>query len=108
MSGMGTQRPVLIFDTSAINTLADDHASIALIGGINAGYFVRVPETVIAELVAVLNHKRRRRLFDVERRLRSEGEIIRPFAEIIRTSIKLFEANPGDFDWRTTPVSFRD
>ena len=73
-------RPTIIFDTSALNKLANDGDVESLFAGIKAAYFVRITGTMIGELVATDSAERRQRLLAFERRLRSEGEIILAFA----------------------------
>ena len=49
---MMTSKPVLIFDTSGLNQLADDVEFYVLQLGIWFGFFVRITETNTAEIVA--------------------------------------------------------
>lgn len=105
---MFMDRPVVIFDTSALNKLANDPDVNSLFPGIKTAYFVRITGTMIGELVATESSERRRRLLAFERRLRSEGEIILPFAGIIAESIKSFKKDATTFDWRKIQIAFRE
>jgi hypothetical protein len=98
-------RPIIIFDTSVVNKFEQSPEFTTLLAGLKAAYFVRVPETVIAEIVASKDSGLRLRLFNAARRLRSVGEAIRPFNHIVQDSIRLFEKDPSAFDWRRIPVS---
>ncbi len=101
------QRPIVIFDTSAFNKLANDPEVDALFAGLKAAFFVHITGTMIGELVATDSGDRRQRLLAFERRLRSEGDMILPFANIIDNSIKAFKQNPDDFDWRRIQILFK-
>lgn len=85
-------RPILMPDTSVINCLADDPDSVALIAGLNSGYFVRFPFTTASEIVANSSGVRRKQLLGVCRRLLSAGgDCIEPHHEIIKTMVARFE-----------------
>jgi hypothetical protein len=98
-------RPVLIFDTSVVNKFAAFPDFPAVLNGMKEAYFIRIPESVLSELVATKNTELRQRLFSTERRLRSVGEVIHPFHKIIEFSIKAFEHDPHAFDWQRLHVS---
>jgi hypothetical protein len=100
-------RPIIIFDTSALNRLANDPDVNTLFAGIKTAYFVRITGTMIGELVATESSEHRRRLLAFERRLRSEGEVILPFADIIAESIKSFKMDAMAFDWRKIHIPFK-
>jgi hypothetical protein len=79
-------------DTSAVNRLADEPDSEALIGGLRAAYFVRFPFTVVSEIIANVDGARRKKLLRVCRRLlAASGDCIEPSHEIIRTMVAQFE-----------------
>jgi hypothetical protein len=79
-------------DTSAVNRLADEPDSEALIGGLRAAYFVRFPFTVVSEAIASTNGDRRKTLLRVCRRLlAASGDCIEPSHEIIRIMVAQFE-----------------
>lgn len=85
-------RPILIPDTSAINRLADDPDSEALICGLKAGYFVRFPFTAVSEIIATTSGSRRKQLLRVCRRLLVvAGDCIEPHHEILRIMVARFE-----------------
>lgn len=99
-------RPILTFDTSAINKLAkdpDSEASEALVAGLRSGFFVRLSFTSVEEVVATTSGECRRMLLDVCRRLVSSGDCIDPTGEILRKMVAHFEGGPP-FDWRTICV----
>lgn len=79
-------------DTSAINALADDSDSEALIAGLGVGYFVRFPFEAVSEIIATTSGTRRKQLLRVCRRLlRSAGDCIEPHHEILKTMVARFE-----------------
>jgi hypothetical protein len=84
-------RKIVSFDTSAINRLADDQDSDALIAGLTAGYFVRSPFTAVSEIIAASSGERRRRLLTVCRNLLAAGDCIEPHHEILKLTVQLFE-----------------
>ena len=71
-------RRIVSFDTSAINQLADDQDSYALIAGLTAGYFVRFPFTAVSEIIATSSGERRKRLLTVCRKLLAAGDCVEP------------------------------
>lgn len=97
-------RPILTFDTSAINELADDGDSRALVGGLGSGFFVRLTFTNMEEVVASSTGERRRKLLDVCGQLLSCGDCIDPPDELLKKLIVRFEEGSG-FNWETVDVS---
>lgn len=85
-------RPIWMPDTSVVNALADDADSPALVAGLESGYFVRFPFTIISEIIATTCGTRRKQLLRVCRTfLRSAGDCIEPHHEILRTMVNRFE-----------------
>jgi hypothetical protein len=97
--------PIWTPDTSAINRLADDPDSDALIAGLRSGFFVRLTFTSVGEVIAIENADRRRKLLRVCGLLLSAGDCIDPQHEILRKLVAEFEAAPS-FDWRKVPIDF--
>lgn len=95
----------LIFDTSGLNALADDLDAGALMAGVAAGYFVRLTETNVAELVATRSAERRRQLIEVCQQLRGAGECVQPYNRIIEKLASAYAAAPQSFDWRRVNIS---
>jgi len=99
-------RPVIIFDTTALNRFAEDRKGLdPLISGLKVGYRVRLTATNVDEVVATRDAAERDHLLDVCRDLlKSEStEIIRPFHELIGESILEFDKRIS-FDWRCVPL----
>ena len=84
-------RKIISLDTSAINRLADDPHSEALIAGLIVGYFVRFPFTAVSEIIATSKGERRGQLLRVCRRLLGSGDCIEPHHEIMRLMVARFE-----------------
>jgi hypothetical protein len=97
--------PIWTPDTSAINRLADDPDSDALIAGLRSGFFVRLTFTSISEVIANADTDRRRKLLDICGQLLLAGDCIDPQHEILSKMISEFEATPS-FDWTKVPVDF--
>ena len=85
-------RKILSPDTSAINRIADDPYSEALIAGLKSGYFMRFPFTTVSEIIATSEGARRAQLLKVARRLLAvAGDCIEPHHEIIKIMVARFE-----------------
>jgi len=81
-----------MLDTSVVNALADDLDSEAMIAGLQTGYFVRFPFTVVSEAIATTSGTRRADLLRVCRKLlRSAGDCIEPHHEIMKIMVARFE-----------------
>src|SRR5271168_639614 len=99
------ENPILTLDTSAINHLADDPESEALIAALTAGFYVRHSFSSVSEVIATTDPVRRSQLIAVWTRLLSSGDCIDPQHEVIRKMVSRFEA-PAPFDWATVDVRF--
>lgn len=100
-------RPILTFDTSGINCLADDADSSVLIAGLRSGFYVRLTFTSVSEIIATTCGERRRVLLGVCRRLLASGDCIGPQNEVLTNLIAQFEEAPS-FNWATVPVRLRE
>ncbi|MDQ2843045.1 MAG: hypothetical protein M3Y72_18805 [Acidobacteriota bacterium] len=69
----------LIFDTSAINALADDPERSVILPGVRSAYLVGVTETAISEIAANADETRRIRLLGIVERLLRFGMCVIPF-----------------------------
>ncbi|MFZ0640807.1 MAG: hypothetical protein WA020_10865 [Candidatus Acidiferrales bacterium] len=102
-------KPILTFDTSAINHLADDPDSDALIARLTSGFHVRLTFMSISEVIATKNtHRnlnRRGRLVSLCRRLLFAGDAIDPQDVLLEKLITAFEGG-SSFDWRSVDVGF--
>jgi hypothetical protein len=79
----------LIFDTSAINALADDADVRPITEGICVVYHVGITETVLSEIVADPDEARRNSRLDVLKRLLACGKCVMPFHQIIDAHAKV-------------------
>lgn len=100
-------RPTLIFDTSAINHLADDNERPVLEAGIKAGFWFRLNGDSFGELVATTDSGRRKKLLDVCRRLLLRGDCLLPHDEALRELVKQY-AEGNSFYWKTAFVRCRE
>jgi hypothetical protein len=97
--------PIWTPDTSALNRLADDPDSDALIAGLRSGFHVRLTFTSVSEVISNADAERRRKLHRVCRLLLSAGDCIDPQHEIIEKMVAQFEL-ASSFDWREVSVEF--
>lgn len=97
---MPDTRPTVIFDTSALNALADESEANAIATSLGIGWRVRLSETCLSEVGATKTPARRETLLELCRRLQYSGECIRPYNWIIETLTLSHARNPDDFDWR--------
>src|ERR1700730_1095221 len=101
------RKPILVFDTSSINCLADERDSDTLIVAIRSSFYIKFTFTNVLEIVATLSGERRRKLFGVCKSLLCSGDCMDPQKEIIRKFITRFEQS-SPFDWREVDVRFRN
>jgi hypothetical protein len=87
-------RPIVIFDTSAINKLADDREPEVLTVGIRAAFFVRLTSTNVEEIIATRNATRRKDLLNCIRSLVTAGDCINPYHWIIEQLVRNFGIRP--------------
>jgi hypothetical protein len=97
--------PILTFDTSGINQLADDPDSEALIAGLRSGFYFRLTFLSVSEIIANKKRNRRVQLLRTCRQLVSSGDCIDPPHEIVRKTVIQFEEPPA-FDWTRVSVDF--
>jgi len=100
------QRPLLGFDTSAINALRRDGAQVEpLLAALDAAYAIRLNGTALDEIVAHSVPGDRERLRKLCGRLlaNGEGDVLLPFHEITTRLSLAFESGPP-FDWTTVDV----
>ena len=100
----GTKR--LIFDTSAVNALADDSQMDAITRSLRLIYYGVVTETVLAEVIADRDEEERRRLLGVLDKLMHPGTCIKPFQWIIEHQAKAYQQSKVAYDWRKLDVRF--
>jgi hypothetical protein len=96
----------VIFDTSAINRLADDAEGRIITKGTVAGYRVRITATSIAEAAADPGARHRRQLFEVVKLLLSNGECILPFQWIINLLANEYAKQAQKSKWNSMDVRF--
>lgn len=98
----------IILDTSALNALADDAQSVAIMGGLRSAYLVGVTETAISEIVANSDERRRIQLLGLLARLLKFGMCIIPFHAIVGAQSKAFLSDRDSYDWRSVNVRFAE
>ena len=98
--------PVVTFDTSAHNRLADGGTvSKALLAGIKSGMYFRFAGLSVDEMVSCPDPTKRATLFDYCARLQlARSDCIFPPNELVRDLIVAHFENPTAFDWKTVNV----
>jgi hypothetical protein len=97
------EQPILTFDTSAINRLADDPDSDALLAGAATGFYVQLSFKSVREIAATNRTERRLALLAVCQRLLKFGGCIDPAGPILEKMIVRFESD-ARFDWKAVDV----
>lgn len=100
---MGEQ-PILTFDTSAINQLAGDADSDALLQGVTSGFFVHVTFDSLEEIAATTRGEMRHKLLGVCTKLLAAGDCIDLAGPILEKMAAEFEVCQP-FDWTRVDVS---
>ncbi|MGO9648326.1 MAG: hypothetical protein ACLPOO_09740 [Terriglobales bacterium] len=100
-------KPILAFDTSALNHLADDDNHDLRIAAIQSGYEVRLPELATGEIYATPEFSRRKDLYEVCRKLLNNGYCISPPHWLISSLAKCHHRDPATFDWSNVPWRIR-
>ncbi len=100
-------KPIVAFDTSAINKLADDPDCAALLPEIRAGFHVRLSVTSAGELIATPDARRRSKLVVLCKELMHSGDCIHNAYQLLQMLIRDFEGSQG-FDWRSVDVRFQE
>lgn len=97
------ERPILTFDTSAINRLADDPSLDLLMSCICVRFWFQFPFESVEEIVATSDAARRHQLLSVCNRLLSNGTCIDPAGPLLQKMVARFEGGAG-FDWTKVDV----
>jgi hypothetical protein len=100
-------KPILSFDTSALNHLTDDDNLDSCIAAIQSGYEVRLPELATGEIYANTKFQRRKALYEVCRKLLTNGYCISPPHWLISSLAKCHHRDPITFDWSNVPWRIR-
>lgn len=103
----GSNKPVIVFDTSGLNNLFDDPEAKLLKIGLRSAYFVRQTETNLSEIINTTDTDERHRLLDGCRSLLSAGDCIYPHHWILQKLIESYDGDPQGFDWQRIDVQFR-
>jgi len=102
-----SRKPVLIFDTSVFNALADDGDGASLVAGLRAGYVVCLTGLNISEILANQDADRREQLLDLCRLFLGEGLCLVPHHWIIERMVAQYYKAQA-FNWKSVDVRFRE
>jgi hypothetical protein len=100
-------KPIVAFDTSAINGLADDLDCAALLPEIRANFHARLSATSVGELIATPDVPRRSKLLALCNGLMHSGDCIHNAYQLLQMLIRDFE-RVQEFDWRSVDVRFQE
>jgi hypothetical protein len=96
----------VIFDTSAINGLAEDSDAVAIIKSLGVAYRVGITVTALTEVVATTDERIRRKLLDLLKLLLTCGQCVMHFYWIIEKHAKVYKQNPNAYGWRKVKVRY--
>jgi hypothetical protein len=96
-------KPVVIFDTSAINELKPEGARL-MIAAVASDFHFRLTGLNVGEIVATQKATERALLLDRCAELLASGECIWPPQEILRLLISAHFKNPSRFEWARVNV----
>jgi len=97
--------PIVTFDTSAHNRVADDPRRRSVVNGINAGLWFRFAGLSIEELYATSQQSERESLLASCRSLQSgPSECLLPPNKLTEQLVMAHHNDPEHFDWRTVNV----
>ncbi len=97
-------KPILTFDTSGINRLADDSERDILINRLQSGFSLRLTFTSIDEVAQNSGGERRNRLLRLCKKLLASGDCLLPIGELLQKLIRAFEKDPSAFEWNRVEV----
>jgi hypothetical protein len=100
-------KPIVGFDTSAMNELAGDRDCAALLPKIRAGFHVRLSVTAVGELIATPEAPRRSKLLALCGELMQSGDCIHNAYHLLQILVRAFEKSQA-FDWRLVDVRFQE
>jgi hypothetical protein len=101
--------PRIVFDTSAVNTLAKDGAlAEPQIAALKSGFDVLLTAMSVDEMIAAPVALTRETLFARCQRLLVSGRCVWPPHEIIARLVLAHANDPRRFNWRKVPVRARD
>jgi hypothetical protein len=104
MSSEVSRKPIIIFDTSGINHLADEEDFNALAAGLRAGYHTRLTGSNIEEIAATTAAEDRGKLLDTCQLLLASGDCIDPFNWLVEKHVKAFDQHPKEYLWKRINV----
>ncbi|HUA97672.1 MAG TPA: hypothetical protein VMA34_05045 [Terracidiphilus sp.] len=95
---LATCRPIVIFDTSAVNAIYDDLDRDKKIHQLSNIYLPRLTFAVVDEVLATPDDYRRTQLFEVTLKLQNAGDCILPFHYLFMNHVRAFACG-AKYDW---------
>lgn len=101
------EKTIVAFDTSAINSLADDPNCTVLLPKICSGFHVLLSATSAGEMIAAPDALRRSKLLALCKELMQSGDYIHNAYHLLQILACDFEVSPT-FDWRLVNIKFQE
>lgn len=101
---IATSKPVVIFDTSAINALYADPKKYERLGILRGAYFPRLAFSVIDEITATPDSYKNSQLYDLSLSFQNAGDCMLPFNYLLIAHIKTYIAE-SQYNWQLVNCS---
>jgi hypothetical protein len=99
-----TDKPIVIFDTSAVNALYDDAQRDVRSATLRCAYYPRLVFSVLDELVATQDAYRNKQLYDLALSLQSAGDLMLPFNYLLIAHVREY-CTSASYDWKAANCS---
>jgi hypothetical protein len=94
-----TDKPIVIFDTSAVNALYDDTQRDVRSATLRCAYYPRLVFSVLDELVATQDAYKNKQLYDMALSLQSAGDPMLPFNYLLIAHVREY-CTSAEYDWK--------
>ena len=99
-----TDKPVVVYDTSAVNALYDDVHRDARLTTLRCAYYPRLVFSVLDELVATQDAYKNKQLYDMALSLQSAGDPMLPFNYLLIAHVREY-CTSAAYDWKAANCS---
>jgi len=104
---LAIERPVVVFDTSAINALHEDVDRDAKLRILRCAYYPRLVFSVLDELVATPDSYKNKQFYDMSLSLQSAGDCMLPFNYLLIAHISAY-CSGTPYDWKAVNCNGND
>jgi len=103
------EKPIIVFDTSALNKLAKEADALPLAAGLRAGYRVCLTAMSVDELLASKSVQEKAEFFQQCRKISPDGIVcLMPTGMLLRQMVASYSQQPDRFDWRKINVRIKE